>query len=842
MKKVELLSPVGDFECLKAAVQNGANSVYLGASSFSARAKATNFNNTELIEAIKYAKLRNVSVHLALNTLLKNDEFEEAVKLAIDSYNAGVDAIIVQDLGFAKFLLKHYPEIPLHASTQMTVHNLDGVKQLENLGFSRVVLSRELSINEIEYIRKNTSIELEVFVHGALCISYSGQCLLSSMIGDRSGNRGLCAQPCRLPYELIDLNNNVLDKGYLLSPRDNCAIEYLPELIKLGIDSFKIEGRMKTPTYVGIVTRIYRKYIDFILENIELDNDDLRKMIKEKLNQKNPETNLSDKEELAQVFNRGGFETGHFSPAPNKRLIFKDKPNNMGIYLGEVLHFNPNKGHIKLKLESNLSIGDKISINNDSYTVSELMIDNKNFETQTKGTTVKIGRMKGNIKNGTKIYRIESAKLNKSILPSFKEDKNLRKILLNAKITIQKNKPITLKIWSDKGFFEGLEYSITSTIVPEPSINRPISKEDIIKQISKTGATQFEFKNIDIDLDDNLFIPKISMLNDLRRNALTGLENLVLKEHTHSITFEEALKYGSYEENSNNDVSSNTSNRSYETNEESLTDLKITKPISLLLNILDKNFDYTKLENINKLYIPFRYFLKSDYIDLIKRLSDKFKTYIYMPHVFKDRINSNTEENYLFSILKDIINNFKIKGFVVSHISQLEILEKFGLELIGNFNLNIYNNYSVNELKNMEIKTITLSPELDKNELLNVFNNSKFSSELIVYGRTPVMTNAYCYLGKSNRCHKECDKKCELNKNFYLKDRKDFNFLILPDNTSTITTIYNSKITSIKYSDIPASSIRIDITDEKSSDIQNIIDTVLNGERFEGKSFTNGKL
>ena len=200
MNKPELLSPVGDFECLKSAVQNGADAVYLGASSFSARAKATNFDNHELLEAIKYAKLRNVKVNLALNTLIKNQEFEEAVNLAISSYNFGVDSIIIQDLGLATYLHQNYPQIPLHASTQMTVHNLDGVKQLEKLGFKRVVLSRELSLEEIKYIRENTSIELEVFVHGALCISYSGQCLLSSMIGGRSGNRGLCAQPCILPY------------------------------------------------------------------------------------------------------------------------------------------------------------------------------------------------------------------------------------------------------------------------------------------------------------------------------------------------------------------------------------------------------------------------------------------------------------------------------------------------------------------------------------------------------------------------------------------------------------------------------------------------------------------
>lgn len=315
----------GDFECLKSAVQNGADAIYLGTTSFSARAKATNFNNDELLEAIKYAKLRNVSVHLALNTLIKNCEFDEAVSLAISAYNLGVDAIIVQDLGLASYIHENFPEITLHASTQMTIHNLEGIKQAEKLGFSRVVLARELSIKEIEYIRKNTNLELEVFIHGALCISYSGQCLLSSMIGGRSGNRGLCAQPCRLQYELYEESNNkshLLDKNYILSPRDNCGIEFLPELIKLGINSFKIEGRMKTPVYVGVVTKTYRKYIDLVLKNINLDNETLKKLINKNLSIKNPETNLSDLEQLMQVFNRGGFSTGHFSQSRKQKFNF----------------------------------------------------------------------------------------------------------------------------------------------------------------------------------------------------------------------------------------------------------------------------------------------------------------------------------------------------------------------------------------------------------------------------------------------------------------------------------------------------------------------------------------
>ncbi len=301
MKYIELLSPVGDFECLKAAVQNGANAVYLGSSNFSARASATNFNLEELEKAINYATLRNVDVHLALNTLIKNNEFNSALELAKKAYELGVSAIIVQDIGLATYIHKCLPDLPIHASTQMSIHNLEGVLQAKKIGFSRVVLSRELNLNEIEFIRNNTDVELEVFIHGALCISYSGQCLLSSMIGGRSGNRGKCAQACRLPYELVKYSSNntsTIDKGFLLSPRDLCGLEFIPNLINYGITSLKIEGRMKTPEYVATVTRIYRKYINMALNNEKYDIDDI------------------DIKDLQQVFNRGGFSKGHFDTTP----------------------------------------------------------------------------------------------------------------------------------------------------------------------------------------------------------------------------------------------------------------------------------------------------------------------------------------------------------------------------------------------------------------------------------------------------------------------------------------------------------------------------------------------
>ena len=301
MKKIELLSPVGDFECLKAAVQNGADSVYFGAANFNARASATNFDLTNLKEAITYAKQRGVNTHLTLNTLIKNEEFEDAIILAEKAYEFGIDAIIVQDLGLAKKLIKNFPDLELHASTQMTIHNLEGVLEAEKLGFKRVVLSRELSLEEITYICAHSNVEIETFIHGALCISYSGQCLFSSMVGGRSANRGKCAQACRLPYKLVSkvadtpkvtdttLGNVPNGNGYLLSTRDLCGLEFIPDLINSGVMCFKIEGRMKSPEYVATVTRIYRKYIDLALSDKPYVIDEI------------------DKKELIQVFNRGGF-------------------------------------------------------------------------------------------------------------------------------------------------------------------------------------------------------------------------------------------------------------------------------------------------------------------------------------------------------------------------------------------------------------------------------------------------------------------------------------------------------------------------------------------------------
>ena len=819
---IELLSPVGDFECLKAAVQNGADAVYFGAGSFSARAFATNFDDEALKEAITYAKIRGVKTNLTLNTLIKNDEINDAIKLAEKAYNYGIDAIIVQDLGLARYLIKNFPGLAVHASTQMSVHNLEGVLELQKLGFSRVVLSRELSLQEIEHICKNSDVEIEVFTHGALCISYSGQCLFSSMVGGRSGNRGKCAQPCRLPYELLSCSSTAsttqslsspahstnlnsassesltsLDKGYLLSPRDLCGLDYLPELVDAGVTCLKIEGRMKTPEYVATVTRIYRKYLDLA-----------------QANKSEYKINPQDKTELLQVFNRGGFSSGHLESTPNKNLIYKDKSNNMGIYLGTISNFNNNKGHISLTVSRDsdvtVRVGDKISVENkkhetSTYTISELMIQDKNVPQATCGDKIKIGRMKGNISVGDKIYKIADKLLTTSALETLSKEN--RKVNLNCKMIVKRNQPVELYV-SDSNSHE---VKITSDIIPVEAINAPLTQERLSVQLSKTNNTPFHFENIEIDLDDGLYIQGISAINELRRQALAQYETLLVQ------SFRRNLELPRLDINSTENASTN-------------------KKISVLLNILNQNFDYTQLHGIDKVYIPLKYFVLKDFKNVVAELTENFETYIYMPTIMRNNYHKIISNN-----LSSILEQYKIKGFVLSNIGNIELLKNYKdkYEFIYNYTLNVFNNLTIAELADSSKNTVTLSPELNKSDL-QTFARTSCSTELIVYGRTPLMNSNYCLLGKSNKCYSACPHLCNSTNKFYLKDRLGFLFRIIPDNVDTVTTIYNSKITSIEHDEICVNSVRIDILDESISEINNIIDTVKNGKKLEGQESTNG--
>ena len=803
MKKIELLSPVGNMDCMRAAVQNGADAVYFG-SGFSARAFASNFDGNDLKCAIEYAKLRGVQTHLTLNTLIKNDEFENAFSVAQMAYNYGIDAIIVQDLGLANLLINSFPNIAIHASTQLTAHNLDGVLSLQDMGFRRVVLSRELTLEEIEYITKNSNVEIETFIHGALCISYSGQCLFSSMVGGRSGNRGKCAQPCRLPFSLIDEKSSKLDSGYLLSTRDLCGLDFIPNLINAGVTSLKIEGRMKSPEYVATVTKIYRKYIDLAYSNEPYVVED------------------SDRKLLALAFNRGGFSNGHLSKDYNKNLVFKEKQNNCGLFLGTIEKYNAKKGLITFKCAESLHIGDSIATQNEqgSYKISELMLKNTNIKESKCGDVVTIGRMKGNIKPGDKLYKISDSIITSEIRSTFSENSENRKVKLifNSKFAL--NKPIELSIKSNSNIdvYKDLNINITSSKCPEQAKNSGLSKENIIKQFSKTNNTPYEFCEFNIELEDNLFLPN-SVLNELKREVLSKVKAFAISNTSRNLGNKNLLsRINSYTETSTS-----------------------TLKIALLLNNLNLE-SYDNLQKIDKLYIPLKFFINQNYCDKIKYLSNKASLYIYLPTIMRNNYNKLFANN-----LENIITNFDIHGFVVSNISGLYIIKKLtekynkNFEFISNYTLNVYNSYSAYELQKRGITTVTLSPELDKEGLISLCNSTS-NSELIVYGNLPLMNMNYCLFGTSNKCYSNCKHTCNSNNKYYLNDRMNVNFRIIPDNIDTVTIIYNSKITSIASDEFNVSSLRIDILDESIDEINKIINTVKYRKKLEGKNYTNGNL
>ena len=808
---VELLSPAGDFECVKAAVQNGADSIYFGASSFSARAYAHNFDDNMLAKTINYCKTRLVKTNLAINILLKDDECLEALELAKKAYSLGIDAIIVQDLGFAKKLIDTFPNLDIHASTQLSIHNLQGAIEAKELGFKRVVLSRELSIAEIEYICKNVDIEVECFIHGALCVSYSGQCLFSSLIGGRSGNRGKCAGTCRMKYDLIDEENTNIDNGYLLSTKDLCSLEYIKELINAGVTCFKIEGRMKSFEYVSTVTRIYRKYID-------LANSKENYMINE-----------NDKKDLMQVFNRGGGCTGHLDTKPNLNLIYKQKPNHMGLPLGIVEKYNSQKGYITLKTSEKIDTLDSIALEHETglYTISELMQQEKNIKSSKPGNVITIGRMKGNINLGDKVFKMVSKRLTNEATKSISYE-NI-KIPFNISMIIKHDEPVRVTVTnSDKSnLYSNINIDIVSNIIPIEAQKRPVTRESIIISMNKTTDTPFVFSNFDISLDDNVFIPKISMLNALRREIIEKIKEHIIFNSAHNI---DDIKF-------NNKALNFTSSKPLIKNEDT--------NISVLLNILDTKANYTKLIGIDNLYIPLKYFMNNKYVKTLETLTNKFNVYIYFPTIIKSNFR-----NIFYEHLENALKKYIIHGLVLSNISNIHTLTELknagidlsNLKIVSNYTFNIFNKRSIEILNGIKLDRFTYSPEIDKPTLIDLSNTNFIEDELIVYGKAPVLNMSYCPLGKSNKCHPSCDRKCLDGHKYYLKDKLNLNFLVIPDNIQTVTTVYNSKITSISINDFNVSSARIDILYETIDEINTIVSTVKSGDRLVGSKYTNANL
>ena len=566
MNKVELLAPAGDFSCLKAAIEAGCDAVYIGGKLFGARAFSSNFTDDEIIKAINYAHLFGVKVYVTTNTLIYDKEVERFLEYILFLHKNNVDAVIIQDLGMLDLVRQTFPNLEVHASTQMHIHNLDGASFMEKLGVKRVVLARETSISKIKEIKEKTNIDIEIFIHGALCVSYSGQCLMSSLIGNRSGNRGTCAGSCRQSYSIVDENNNIiLNNKYPLSMKDLCSLENLKTLLDIGVTSLKIEGRMKSSSYVYTVVKLYRLAIDSYYKNNNIYIDE-----KELYN-------------LNKIFNRE-FTKGFLFDEENNKVINMKRPNHQGVEIGKVINYKNNVATIKLNDEININDGLRIVGKKDiGVNVNNFYINSKLVKTAKKGDIITI-KVNDKVEKDDKVLLTLDSKLNEEINNIISS--NQRKVLVKAKFIAKEDKQIT---------FELTDFINKVVVISEnkvtKALNKPITKEEIKEKLNKIKDTVYKYESLDIEIDDNIFIP-LNIINDLKRKAFEELNNKRL--------YKIPYKRCEYKRNV----------KSY--------------PKEKLLNIL-----ILKDENIDSLKKKYDYIYSSNNIDntilLLPRVIDKYK-------------------------------------------------------------------------------------------------------------------------------------------------------------------------------------------------------------------------
>lgn len=765
-KKIELLAPAGTYDAFLAAIENGADAVYLGGKLLNARQFAGNFDEEELERALDYAHTRDARIFLTMNTLVLDSEMQEAVEYVARVYEKGVDAFIVQDLGLAANLKKLIPGITIHASTQMTTYSSEGAKALESMGFGRIVLAREMSLEEIKTICNQTSLEIEVFVHGALCICYSGQCLMSSMIGGRSGNRGKCAQPCRLPYS-IQKDGKEQNNGYLMSPKDICYIDNLADLVDAGVTSLKIEGRMKSPEYVANVVGTYRKYLDLIYE---------KKSLPDRKNGRTSIHNISreDMHKLLQSFNRGGFSKGYLLGKTGPEMMAYEKPKNWGTPLGTVVSQERSSNSVQIKLDNTLGMGDGIEIwsgnkfhESPGGIITKIVRNGQLVRRAQKDDTVWVSVIKGNVQKGSRVFKTSDKEMLEAAAATY--SKGSRKSGITAHFTMKLGQASALTLrdtYGNSAFAAGEQIS-------QKAVNKPLSAERITEQLKKMGSTPFEIEKLTLDIDEDAVIP-ISELNNIRRSSAELLENKRIASFKKSLTKldEGVVKSFSY-------FPGNVHGKNKR------------QKISALFYDYPSGLDFGGLD-IDRVYLPFSEMLGNDVRIKIKSIRAAGKeVYAYIPSVIRG--------HYTDLLNKNLLNVAEaVDGFLVGSPAAYQIIrEKSGnnIPVIGDYTMNVLNSFSLQEMKELGYCGAALSYELNLSQVDSIKFPEDFQTELGSYGKIPVMTSEYCPVGGSvGNCGPEkCSRICR-NGVYQLSDRKGAEFLVKCDCIDCRSTVFNSNV------------------------------------------------
>ncbi len=651
-KRAELLAPAGSFASLKAAVAAGADAVYMGGARFGARAYAQNADQDEMIAAIEYAHLHGCRLYMTVNTLFKENELGELYEYLLPYYKAGLDGVIVQDLGALSFIREHFPGIELHASTQMTITSVYGAKELKRLGCCRVVPAREVSLEEIRRIYDETGMDIETFVHGALCYCYSGQCLMSSLIGGRSGNRGRCAQPCRLPYRVYGQENgtavNKEDQKCVLSMKDLCTLDILPQILEAGVFSLKIEGRMKSPRYTAGVVRIYRKYLDRYLE----------------YGSEGYYVEPEDKKELLDLFDRGGFTSGYYTRHNGRDMIaLKEKPEFR---------------------ETNKELFD--------------FLDREYVETEKKEPVEGYA------------YLAEG-------LPSV----------------------LTLTCGDISVTVSGQE--------PQAAKNQPMTREKVIRQLGKTGATAFEFTELEAEVCGALFLP-VQALNELRREGFEALTEAIQNQWRRKAPEAGEVQNGA----DSGEKSSRAAGCAGPVPDESAGKRPMYLTVSAETG--DQLSAALAVPEVRRICLDASSFQPERWAEFVQLIHQAGKEcYLTLPHIFR------THAIGFFRTYRSCLEQAGFDGLLIRAFEEIQWMREEQISLSASFDASVYawNHGAVHTLKEEQAAFITAPWELNSRELEPVFEACRregLLAELIVYGRAPMMVSAQCITKTVKGCSK----------------------------------------------------------------------------------------
>ena len=830
MKIPELLAPAGSMEALKASVNAGADAVYMGGKMFGARAYADNPDENGMLEALEYCHLRNRKLYLTVNTLLKEDElFNKLYSYLLPLYEAGLDAVIVQDIGVMDFIGEYFPGLDIHISTQCSLTMAEGAAAIQSVlrnpkSVTRIVPARELSLEELRTLRENTDLEIEVFIHGALCYCYSGQCLLSSLAGGRSGNRGRCAQPCRKFYRAGIEGQEY--SGYLLSPKDMCTLENIHLLIEAGIDSFKIEGRMKSAEYAAGVVSAYRKVIDSSFAKIDSDSSSGEYL-------RNKFIVKTETDRLKEIYNRGGFNSGYLFAKNGRDMMSVLRPGHNGVCIGEIIKTNGRKALIKLS--SDIGKGDVLEIISQKSTM-ERIYEYTCGESVKAGEITEVLTLKERLaEKGMKVYRTKC----RSVLDEIdsKYIKTEKKCNVNIFLYCYKGRELKLIIETADYFGkEKIKIEVSGQTV-SAAINAESTEEMLKQQLKKLGNTDFFADSIEIFSDGNVFV-QVGELNKLRREACIFLKEKIIDSFKRINRNQE---YGRFPENKQG------SPIFEKTNKEQLHNNPYYSAHVNSLNQLICIIENDKNSVVNDIYLEMDN-ENADSAVMLCRENGR-KLYFVLPRIIR-------RDNYERTL--DFCLKYRDEaGFLVSNYEGMGIVKKIGAIYRTDSNLYTYNSLAKSRLfsQNVDIingvpdskvtgKGYTLPLELNQQELCQI---SDGGGEIIVYGLYPIMVSAQCI-------YKTMTGNCKKHSMIRLSDEKGYVFCNTSDCKNCLNTIYNSAVINLlhRFEQVKKTGcgrFRLHFTIENESEIRLIIhaaEAVLHGKVYEfpdeilGLKFTNG--